>query len=47
MVEKTEQRLRERELRKEGRVVPYHVPSREGPIDGTELHWAKPTIGLR
>jgi predicted nuclease with RNAse H fold len=40
-------RERERELRKEGRVVPSRVKLREGPINVTELHWAKPTMGLR
>jgi hypothetical protein len=38
---------RERELRKEGRVVPSRVKLREGPINVTELHSAKPTMGLR
>jgi hypothetical protein len=37
---------RERELRKEGRVVPSRVKLREGPINVTELHWAKPTMKL-
>jgi hypothetical protein len=38
---------RERELRKEGRVVPSRVKLREGPINVTELHWAKPTMVAR
>jgi hypothetical protein len=40
-------RERERELRKEGRVVPSRVKLRKGPINVTELQWAKPTIPLR
>jgi hypothetical protein len=37
---------RERELRKEGCVVPSRMKTREGLINVTELHWAKPTMGL-
>jgi hypothetical protein len=40
-------RENERELCKEGRVVPSRVKLREGPINVIELHWAKPTMGLR
>jgi hypothetical protein len=38
-------REREREVHKEGRVVPSGVKLREGPINVTELHWAKPIMG--
>jgi hypothetical protein len=37
---------RERELHKEGRVVPSCVKLREGPENVTVLHWAKPTMNL-
>jgi hypothetical protein len=34
----------ERERATEGCVVPSRVKLREGPINVTELHWAKPTM---